>query len=150
MSSILAAYPNFPLLSLPVAAGVAYAPHFIRALIVINATKRWNNVSPRGQLEKIETRMTKDAWAMAKRAEGAHVNGLETLPLFYGAVLAALHAGVDKDTVSYYSSFFIISRIIYTAVYILNTNQISALARTGVWSASVFACLKLFLAAAAK
>ncbi|KAF9995662.1 hypothetical protein BGZ80_011065 [Entomortierella chlamydospora] len=147
--SILAAYPNLPLLSLPVAAGIAYAPHFIRALIVINATKRWNNVSPRGQLEKVETRMTKAAWAMAKRAEGAHMNGLETLPVFYGAVLAALHAGVDKDTVNFYSGFFVISRVIFNIVYILNTNQITALTRTGIWSAGMIACLKLFLAAAA-
>ncbi|KAF9110780.1 hypothetical protein BGX27_005891 [Mortierella sp. AM989] len=135
MSSILAAYPNLPLLSLPVAAGLAYAPHFIRALIVINATKKWNNINPRGQLEKVETRMTKAAWAMAKRAEGAHINGIETLPVFYGAVLAALHAGVAKDTVSYYSAFFVVSRLIYNTVYILNTSQITAVARTVVWSA---------------
>jgi hypothetical protein len=32
--------------------------------------------------------MTKAGWAMAKRAEGAHANGLETLPLFYGAVVS--------------------------------------------------------------
>ena len=45
-------------------------------------------VSPRGQLEKVETRMSKASWAMAKRAEGAHTNGIETLPVFYGAVVS--------------------------------------------------------------
>ncbi|GJJ77645.1 hypothetical protein EMPS_10004 [Entomortierella parvispora] len=145
----LSNYPHFPLLSLPIAAGIAYAPHFIRALIVINATKRWNNVSPRGQLEKVETRMSKAAWAMAKRAEGAHINGIETLPIFYGAVLAALQAGVAKDTVNYYSGLFLATRVLYNLVYIINTTQITALARTGIWTASMVACLKLFLAAAA-
>jgi hypothetical protein len=32
--------------------------------------------------------MSKASWAMAKRAEGAHINGIETLPLFYGAVVS--------------------------------------------------------------
>ncbi|KAF9915794.1 hypothetical protein BX616_005347 [Lobosporangium transversale] len=144
-----AAYPNFPLLSLPVAAGIAYAPHFIHALIVINATKRWNNISPRDQLEKIENRMSKAAWAMAKRTKSAHINGLETLPIFYGAVLAALQAGVAKDTINFYAGFFVASRALYTLVYIFNTNQITALARTGIWAAGMAACVKLFLAAAA-
>ncbi|KAG0365633.1 hypothetical protein BC939DRAFT_442917 [Gamsiella multidivaricata] len=143
------AYPNLPLLSLPVAAGLAYAPHFIRGLIVINATKRWNNISPRGQLEKIESRMSKASWAMAKRTEGAHINGLETLPVFFGAVLAALHAGVAKDTVNFYAGFFVASRLLFNIVYIFNTTQIAALARTGIWTAGMAACLKLFLAAAA-
>ncbi|KAF9570907.1 hypothetical protein EC968_001216 [Mortierella alpina] len=145
----MSAYPNFPLLSLPIAAGLAYAPHFIRVLIVANATKYWNNVSPRGQLDKAEGRMTKAAYAMAKRAEGAHQNGLETLPLFYAAVLSALHAGVAKDTVTYYSKFFVLSRLAFNIVYLFNTNQLSAALRTGIWTAGIVACLKLFLAAAA-
>ncbi|KAF9272279.1 hypothetical protein BGZ68_002558 [Mortierella alpina] len=145
----MSTYPNFPLLSLPIAAGLAYAPHFIRALIVLNATKRWNNISPRGQVDKVESRMTKAAYAMAKRAEGAHQNGLETLPLFYGAVLAALYAGVAKDTVTYYSKFFVLSRLAFNIVYIFNTNQLSAGLRTGIWSAGIIACIRLFLEAAA-
>ncbi len=32
--------------------------------------------------------MTKASYAMAKRAEGAHQNGLEALPLFYAAVVS--------------------------------------------------------------
>ncbi|KAF9148411.1 hypothetical protein BG015_009858 [Linnemannia schmuckeri] len=145
----MSAYPNTPLLMLPAAAAVAYAPHFIRAFIVVYHTKRWNNINPRGQLERVESKMTKAGWAMAKRAESAHVNGLETLPVFYGAVLAALHAGVAKDTVGFYSTFFVASRVLFNFVYILNTNQLSALARTGIWTAGMVACLKLFLAAAA-
>ncbi|KAG0306455.1 hypothetical protein BGZ97_000732 [Linnemannia gamsii] len=145
----MSAYPNTPLLMLPAAAVVAYAPHFIRGAIVIYHTKRWNNINPRGQLDKIENKMTKAGWAMAKRAEGAHANGLETLPLFYGAVLAALHAGVAKDTVSFYSTFFVASRVLFNIVYIFNTSQLTALARTGIWTAGIISCLKLFLAAAA-
>ncbi|KAF9927401.1 hypothetical protein FBU30_003259 [Linnemannia zychae] len=145
----MSAYPNTPLLMLPVAAAVAYAPHFIRGFIVIYHTKRWNNINPRGQLEKIEKKMTAAAWAMAKRAEGAHINGLETLPVFYGAVLAALQAGVPKDTVSFYSIFFVASRVLFNLVYIFNTSELTALARTGIWTAGMISCLKLFLAAAA-
>ncbi|KAF9083715.1 hypothetical protein BGX29_011150 [Mortierella sp. GBA35] len=140
---------NTALLALPAAAALAYAPHCIRAFIVLAQTKRWNNVNPRGQLDRAEGKMTKAAWLMAKRAESAHNNGIETLPIFYGAVLAALHAGVAKDTVNYWSTFFVASRFLYNVVYIFNTNQLSALARTTIWSAGIFSCVKLFLAAAA-
>ncbi|KAF9961353.1 hypothetical protein BGZ72_004062 [Mortierella alpina] len=136
----MSTYPNFPLLSLPIAAGLAYAPHFIRALVF----------SPRGQLDKVESRMSKSAYAMAKRAEGAHLNGLETLPLFYAAVLAALYAGVAKDTVTYNAKFFLVSRLAYNIVYLFNSGQLSAGLRTGIWMAGINACMKLFLAAAAK
>ncbi|CAO3571796.1 unnamed protein product [Mortierella alpina] len=141
-------YPNFPLLSLPIAAGLAYAPHFIKALIVVNATKRWNNINPRGQVEKVESKLSASAAAMAKRAESAHSNGLETLPIFYGAVLAALHAGIPRDFVSYYSGMFLVTRAMYNVIYILNTDRITALARSTVWGAGIYSCLRLFLAAA--
>lgn len=45
-------------------------------------------VNPRGQMERIQAKMTKEDWQMAKRAEGAHNNGIETLPVFYGAVVS--------------------------------------------------------------
>ncbi|KAG0012440.1 hypothetical protein BGZ81_001574 [Podila clonocystis] len=148
MSAITTLYPNFPVFSMALAAGLAYVPHFLRGFIVLQATKRWDNVNPRGQMERIQAKMTKEAWQMAKRAEGAHHNGLETLPLFYGAVLAALHTGVAKDTVNFYAGLFLATRALFNVVYIFNTNQGTALVRTGLWTASIASCIKLILAAA--
>ncbi|KAF9956350.1 hypothetical protein BGZ72_002829 [Mortierella alpina] len=105
-------------------------------------------VNPRGQLERVESKLSASAAAMAKRAESAHSNGLETLPIFYGAVLAALHAGISKDFVGYYSGMFLVSRALYNVIYILNTDRITALARSTVWGAGMYSCLRLFLAAA--
>ncbi|KAF9427167.1 hypothetical protein BGZ94_005369 [Podila epigama] len=149
MSSLFAAYPNFPVLSLAIAGGLAYIPHFLRAFIVAKAVKNWDNINPRGQLERVQQKMTKESYAMAKRAESAHVNGIETLPIFYGAILAALHTGVAKDTVNFYAGLFLASRALFNVVYIFNTNNCTALIRTAVWSTSIFACGKLILSAAA-
>ncbi|GJJ71094.1 hypothetical protein EMPS_03444 [Entomortierella parvispora] len=143
------AYPHFPLLSLPVAAGLAYAPHFIKTVIVLKATGRWNNINPRGQVDKIETKLSPATLAMVRRAENAHNNGLETLSVFYGSVLAALHAGVPKDFVSYYAGLFLISRGAYNVLYILNTTPLAAGARSSAWFVCMYSCLKMFLAAAA-
>ncbi|KAG0345850.1 hypothetical protein BG004_002941 [Podila humilis] len=144
-----AAYPNFPILSMALAAGLAYIPHFLRGFIVVKALKNWDNINPRGQMERIQSRMTKENWAMAKRAEGAHNNGMETLPLFYGAILAALHTGVAKDTINFYAGAFLATRALFNIIYIFNTNNGVALVRTGVWTASIATCVKLLLAAAA-
>jgi uncharacterized MAPEG superfamily protein len=56
---------------------------------------------------------------------------------------------VAKDTVNFYAGFFVVSRLLYNIIYIFNTSQITALARTGIWGAGMAACVKLFLAAAA-
>ncbi|KAF8952218.1 hypothetical protein CPC16_009902 [Podila verticillata] len=148
MSAIVSLYPNFPVFSMVLAAGLAYIPHFLRGFIVLRATKRWDNVNPRGQMERIQAKMTKEDWQMAKRAEGAHNNGIETLPVFYGAVLAALYTGVPKDTVNFYAGLFVATRALFNVVYIFNTNQGTALIRTGLWTAGIASCVKLFLAAA--
>ncbi|KAF9165520.1 hypothetical protein DFQ26_009837 [Actinomortierella ambigua] len=149
MDAIAAAYPNLPIFSIPVAAGIAYAPHFFRAFIVLKAVGRWNNVNPRGQVDRLQQKMPKEAWAMAKRAESAHSNGLETLALYIGAVLAALHTGVDKSIVNHYAGLFIGARVLFNVLYILNTNDLLALGRTGAWSVSIYSCVRLLLAAAA-
>ncbi|KAG0049796.1 hypothetical protein BGZ83_005383 [Gryganskiella cystojenkinii] len=86
---------------------------------------------------------------MIKRAQSAHWNGLETLSIFYGSVLAALHAGVPKDIVSYYAGLFLISRGAYNIIYIfLNTTRAAAGTRSFAWFTGMYACTKLFLAAA--
>lgn len=54
-------------------------------------------VNPRGQMERIQAKMTKEDWQMAKRAEGAHNNGIETLPVFYGAVVSVQDFFIDHE-----------------------------------------------------
>ncbi|KAF9974773.1 hypothetical protein BGZ73_001767 [Actinomortierella ambigua] len=149
MDAIAAAYPNLPILSIPVAAGLAYAPHFFRVILVFKTMKRWNNVSPRGQVDKLQQKMPKATYDMAKRAENAHQNGIETLGLYIGSVLAALYAGVDKSVVNHYSGLFIGARLVFNILYIINTNEALAACRTGVWSVSIYSCIRLLLAAAA-
>lgn len=55
---------------------------------------------------------------MISRCNSCHNNGIEALALFSVSVLAAVVAGVDKAEIASASSFFVASRLLYTALYI--------------------------------
>eukprot|EP00729_Bicosta_minor_P010382 gene10382-21641_t len=73
------------------------ACHIYRVTIS-SGVRPFNNMNPRGQLEKIiGTSKSKDLAAKLARIQGAHDNGWEAYSLFSTGVLAAVFAGADKD-----------------------------------------------------
>ncbi|TPX63861.1 hypothetical protein SpCBS45565_g06303 [Spizellomyces sp. 'palustris'] len=139
---------NYSLYGLPVAIVLAYVPHVVKGAIITKSLGRYNNVNPRSQLDKVQERMTKASYAMAKRAEAAHINGLEIFPMFAGAVLAGNFAGLPNNTLNKYSAAFLIARFFYNFVYIKNSNSIVAGLRSLIWMTSVVCCFGLYLEAA--
>ncbi|KAJ3479327.1 hypothetical protein NLI96_g9138 [Meripilus lineatus] len=53
----------------------------------------------------------------AERAEGAHLNSIETLPLWIGAVLAGTQADLNHMAMNCASLAFIASRVLYNRIY---------------------------------
>lgn len=54
------------------------------------------------------------------RGKAAHANGLENLALFSGAILAANVAGVPVNKVNSHALAYLISRVIYNAIYVVS------------------------------
>ena len=79
---------NYSLYTLPVAVVLAYTPHVLKGSIVISQTGRWNNISPRSNVDKAEKQMTQAAFRKSKRCEAAHQNGLESFSIFACAVVS--------------------------------------------------------------
>ena len=67
------------------------------------------------------------------RADAAHLNSFEAFPLFAIAVLAAYVTGVDSTRVLPLSVAFVVLRLIYGVVYLLNLASIRSL----VWMAGI-------------
>lgn len=77
---------------------------------------------------------------LARRADAAQQNGFEALPLFIAGVLVAQQGGAAQGTVDALAIAFVITRIVYIAMY-LGDRQ---LARSAVWCVGVGLSVALF------
>ncbi|CAG8500123.1 4849_t:CDS:2 [Paraglomus occultum] len=139
---------NYSLFTLPVAVVLAYAPHFLKGSIVVGQTGKWNNISPRSNVDKAEKMMTQAAFRKAKRCEAAHQNGLESFSIFAGAVIAANYANVSNVTLNIASWSYVLCRMIYNYVYINGESQAVGNLRSLIWFISFLIPSYLYVLAA--
>ena len=74
------------------------------------------------------------------RAAAAHSNGFEALPLFVFAVLAAQLAGLDQGRTDMLAIAFIVTRLVYTAIYLANLGALRSL----VWGVGLAITIAIF------
>jgi len=129
--------------------GLAFAPHALKITLLGNAGYKWDNRIGRANMSKDASRMkiSPDALARCQRADAAHQNGMESLPLFGLAVLAAVQAGVDSGDVDKWTKIYLALRLVYNIIYIVGGGQGVALTRTLIWGSSVFSSINLLLKA---
>ena len=80
-----------------------------------------------------------------QRAEGAQQNGFENLGLFAAAVVAGNVAGLSATTLNTLSIGYLASRVAYTWIYINNTSEALAAARSIVYTIGVGQIFTLFI-----
>jgi len=98
--------------------------------------KGYDNRHPRAQ------QATLTGWGA--RAMAAHSTMLEAFPLFVAGVLVAQVTNTQGFTINLLAALFIISRIAYTVLYLLNLDKIRSL----VWGVGFISCLGLLLSPA--
>lgn len=120
---------------------IAYICLLVAALMpflwvgLAKGTIRYNNYAPRDQLGKLA------GWRA--RANWAHLNAFEALPIFALAVLSAIQTGVPADTVNLAAEVFIGARVLHGGLYIAN----QAWPRTAVWFVGLCSCVYLLVQA---
>ena len=121
--------------------GVAPARYILLASSGVPFLEGWRN--PRGASKRV----TSD---LQQRFEAVHANAGEGLPIFFGAVLAAVAAGVPAAEVDAVAVRYVLSRIAYTAVYLASTpkRRWMGVLRTGCFMAGFLSCMSLFFSAA--
>lgn len=77
------------------------------------------------------------------RANAAHLNSFESFPFFAAAVLAAITTGADPGYVNTLAIAFVLLRIAYGAVYLMNLAALRSL----VWFAAIGCATAIFIAA---
>ncbi len=96
----------------------------------------FDNASPREWLARQE--------GHRKRANAAQANSWEAFALFSTAVLVALHNNVDAEKLDNLAVFFIVSRVLFIAFYLMDRSTLRSLA----WLAGLFTTLTIFASGA--
>ncbi|KAF9010133.1 hypothetical protein BDQ17DRAFT_1299799 [Cyathus striatus] len=136
------------LYSIPVVWFVGFYPHTLK-FILINQTVGYNNVQPRGNLDTfiqnkgISPRLA----AKAGRMEGAHLNGMETYPL-WAAALAGHIAKLDHQLMNKFTLAYIGMRLYFNYLYITNDSSGKSWYRTFIFFTGIaLPCILLIKAA---
>lgn len=74
-----------------------------------------------------------------QRAHAAHLNGFEALPLFIAAVILAQQAHAEQARIDTLALSFVVLRIVYTALYLLNQGTLRSIA----WFAATGVCIAI-------
>jgi len=144
---------NYSVYAIPAYYVLSLAPHSYGLSIIRNANNGyWDNHNPRGIDAATMYKKSVPAAVFAKfeKAEGAHKNGMENLPLFIGAVILGNMAKLESSTLNTVVGSYLALRVVYTALYIKTTKNSYSYARTTVWGLSTSLLFYLIVKAANK
>jgi uncharacterized MAPEG superfamily protein len=161
MNAVLAAVPPV----IDVGAGmlalfiILFIPHSFKAVALASAASKYRNSNPRGfygdtcaQL-KVDIKKTDDKSKKAalvsqlsflERAAAAHTNGIEFFVFFGIAVAIARISGVAAPLVASATTLAVVTRAIYTVVYLFGANEFFGLIRSICWAVGVAVACSLF------
>jgi len=108
----------------------------------------FDNANPRSMLDSKEIQGPEGN--AIKRANGAHMNGVENFPIFASAVLACKVSGVDSRLLEKLAIVYVGTRVFYNYIYIIGDTQLKGSLRSITWAAGWFINVYLFIAAARK
>ncbi|PPQ87342.1 hypothetical protein CVT25_002092 [Psilocybe cyanescens] len=105
---------------------ITYYPAFAKSALITKAAG-YNNVQPRDNATRLEKKgVPPEVLARLQRIEGAHINGLESLPFFGLAVLAGNYSGMDIASLNIASGLYLFWRILYNYIYFNQSSQKTA------------------------
>ena len=144
---------NYSIYAIPAFVVLALFPHAYATRIIKNANnKKWDNANPRSAALKENAKKSVPAsiYARYERAEGAHANSMENLPLLIGAIILGNMAKLPVSTLNTVAGGYLALRVAYTYAYI-NTETIPYSGiRTALWGTSLGSLLYLIIRAGNK
>jgi len=136
---------NFSILSVPAYYVLSVLFHTYAVLLASRGQPtKWDNHNPRSSSveSRIQENLDSDLYAKYERAEAAHANGMENLPIFAAAIVVGNMArlkGLEKI-----AGIYLALRAIYSVVSIQASDNRYTLVRTGLWAASLGVCFNVF------
>jgi uncharacterized MAPEG superfamily protein len=141
---------NLSFFAVPVFWLLCVLSHSYGVLIMKTANNgHWNNSAPRSSNwhETLRKSTPKDIYARYERADAAHKNGFENMPIFIGAILAGNFAQLDTRTLNLFVTLYLFARVLYTIAYISISSHRYSVIRSTIWLLSTSMCLGIFVKA---
>ncbi|MCJ1472534.1 hypothetical protein MMC13_001183 [Lambiella insularis] len=141
---------NYSIYAIPAFWLLSLLPHNYAIHTITSANNgKWDNANPRSSNWGATIRAQVPAASVARyeRAEAAHKNGMENLPLFCTAVVLGNMAGLEARTLNAVSGLVLGLRVVYNVWYVANSDVRKSYIRTGIWLASVLSYFYLIVKA---
>ncbi|KLJ07862.1 hypothetical protein EMPG_16644 [Blastomyces silverae] len=106
-------------------------------VLKLASIRQISNVMPRDHFSSLKGNIPADTWNKLCRAHSAHLNALESLPLFAAAMIAGNAAKLPASDLNLIAAEYIGARMIYTALYMGVRSEGLSYLRTGVWAWSI-------------
>ncbi|KAI0084076.1 hypothetical protein BDY19DRAFT_562016 [Irpex rosettiformis] len=138
------------LYSIPAVWFTAFYPVTLKTGILRSTAVGYNNIQPRQNVERAKASHTLDQATtdLISRYEGAHLNGMENLPLWFAAILAGHFAGLSHRTLNYFSAAYISTRLLYNYVYVNQKTAAHSWVRSVVYFTGLSMPLTILIKAA--
>lgn len=155
MASLLSFDANHSILFLPAYFTLCLAPHVYAGTLASIAKKpagekSMDNRNPRStqHRQRLQNQLEPRVYARWERAESAHANSMESLPLVAATVLAGNMAGLGKEGgLNGFCAGIGALRVVYDVLYINTENNAYTGLRSGVWMAGIVWSLKVLWSA---
>ena len=135
--------------TLPINLVLLFCPHFLKILLIYTSGIRYDNADPRGPQN--EKRLENSTYArIISRCRAAHLNTLETFPLFGIALLACIGRhpktnGKQLMNMLKLAGKYTAGRALFIMLYICSGgSQIMGGLRTAVYFQNIFCIFQLF------
>lgn len=135
---------HYPLLSIPAYYIFSILPHAYASGILTSNGYKPNNANPKASLSPsaVKGKVPDDVFQKYQRAENAHSNNMEQMPMYAAAVIASIIAeratirgqtGADTGLTSFVASWFAV-RTLYNLAYIYISDHTTSFFRSAMWS----------------
>ena len=124
---------NVPLLCLPIALVLVYAPKVTLSGAMAKQPEGYDNRNPRDQQAKLT--------GAGRRAVAAHSNGFESFPPFAAGVLACEVTQARPQVAAILAVVYVVARALYPVFYVRDIHQL----RSATWMIGFFATLGLLV-----
>ncbi|KAF2829435.1 hypothetical protein CC86DRAFT_189668 [Ophiobolus disseminans] len=155
---------NYPLLAIPAYYIFSLVPHAYAGSILASSGYKVNNANPKASMspDAVKGKVPDEVFQKYQRAENAHSNSTEQMPLFAVAILASIIAerttatGLGREVVrgdatgltTFISAWFAV-RTLYVASYIQIADHSKSFVRSSAWAVGAgLAVYQIYKAAA--
>lgn len=132
---------NISWFSVPLSLLLAAWPHWYTIYLAESNKIQggWSNVNPRFWVQSLIAKAANGKKLsplelQILRGQSCQANSFENVPLFLGTVLWANYTGLERETINNFVLGYLVSRVLYTLLYLKVSGKAESFARTVVFN----------------